>query len=302
MGFLFVPDQQPPAYYSPQEKPVIRRVCLAAALTCATALGQTAKPLAFDVVSIRPSLPGGNGMVNTMNESDGYRLVSQPFWMTLMAAYFPQGGAYWSKDRLSNAPSWIDNLYDINAKISEADLAAWQKQSTGIDKTPMLRQMLQTMLADRCHLVAHFAPGPPISAFALDLGKHGPHFTESKPNAPLPPGMKLHDGGVVVPYFHPAERVHLSYYGVTMADLAQHLTINSGGHPVQDRTGLTGRYDFVLTWVDDPDSKLPAGAISANDPDPLSHWDINSLGLHLAPTKLPVDTLVVDHIEKPSEN
>ena len=289
---------------------MIRRIVTAALLTCTTTLAQStpapspapAKSLAFDVVSIRPSRPGGNGMVNTMNESDGYRLVSQPFWLTIMAAYFPQGGAYWSKDRLSNAPSWIDNLYDINAKISEADLADWRKQGTAVNKTPMLRQMLQTMLADRCHLVAHFAPGAPINGFALEIGKHAPRLAESKPDATLPPGMKLHDGGVVVPYFHPGERVHLSYYGVTMADLAQHLTINSGGHPVEDHTGLTGRYDLVLNWVDDPDHPGREGVISLDDPDPLSHWNIESAGLRLTPVKLPADTLVIDHIDKPSEN
>lgn len=260
-------------------------------------------PLAFDVVSIRPSRPGGNGMVNTMNESDGYRLVSQPFWLTIMATYFPQVGAYWSKGRLSNAPSWLDDLYDINAKVSEADLSEWQKElPLAPDKKPMLQQMLQTMLADRCHLVAHMVPGPPIDDWSLELGKRAPRITESKPGATLPVGMKLHDGGVVVPYFHPGERVHLSYYGVTMADLAQHLSINSGGHPVIDHTGLKGYYDFVLNWVQDPDSKFPEGVTSTDDPDPLSHWDIDGLGLRVTPIKIPADTLVIDHIEKPSEN
>lgn len=283
---------------------VTRRILTTALLSCGIAFAQTdpTKPLAFDVVSIRPSRPGGNGIVNTMNESVGYRLVDQPFWLTIMAAYFPQGGAFWSKDRLSNAPSWIDDLYDINAKISEADLAAWQRQDAAVDKTPMLHQMLQTMLADRCHLVAHFAPGTPIDGYALELGKHAPHLTESKPDATLPVGMKLRDGGVAVPYFHAGERAHISYYGVTMADLAQHLTINSGGHPVQDHTGLVGHYDLILNRIDDPDHSGREGVSPANDPDPLSHWDINALGLRLVPIKIPADTLVIDHIDRPSEN
>jgi uncharacterized protein (TIGR03435 family) len=44
------------------------------------------------------------------------------------------------------------------------------------------------------------------------------------------------------------------------------------------------------------------GVTSTDDLDPLSHWDINALGLRATPIKLPVDTLVIDHIEKPSEN
>jgi uncharacterized protein (TIGR03435 family) len=47
---------------------------------------------------------------------------------------------------------------------------------------------------------------------------------------------------------------------------------------------------------------MPEGAVSFDDPDPLSHWDIDSLGLHVTPIKIPADTLVIDHIEKPSEN
>jgi uncharacterized protein (TIGR03435 family) len=296
-------------YHSPEEKHVIGRLITAALLTCGIALGQStpapapAKPLAFDVVSIRPAKPGSNMMFSSMTTPDGYRVPSQPLFFTLMIAYFPQGMPYWFPDRLSGAPSWINDLYDIDAKVSEADLAEWQKQGPlALDKKVMLQQMLQTMLADRCHLVTHLVPGPPISGWSLELGKHGPRLTDSKPGATLPVGMKLADGGVVVPYFHPGEQVRLSYYDVTMADFAQHLTINSNGHSVQNHTGLTGHYDFVLNWVQDPDSKLPEGVTSSDDLDPLSHWDINGLGFHVTPIKIAADTLVIDHIEKPSEN
>jgi uncharacterized protein (TIGR03435 family) len=282
---------------------MIRRVFLAALLTCATALGQAptpAKPLAFDVVSIRPTKPGSNRSASWMTTPDGYQVSGQSLWSTLMIAYFPQGMSYWfDARRLSGAPSWLGDLYEINAKVSEADLPEWQKQGLALDKKPMLRQMLQTMLADRCHLVAHMVPGPPISGWSLELNKRGPRLTESKPGETLPVGVKLLSGGVMVPG---GEKHTLSFYGATMADLAWVLGTAAAGHPVIDHTGLTGRYDFVVNSVDDPDSKLPAGAISSDDPDPLSHWDIDTIGLRLAPIKLPVDTLVIDHIEKPSDN
>jgi hypothetical protein len=120
-----------------------------------------AKPMVFDVVSIRPAKSNGGFFWATT--PDGYSVPGQSLWYTIMIAYFPQGMASWSKERLSGAPPWIDDPYDINAKVSEADLAEWQKQGLTLDKKPMLRQMLQTMLADRCHLVAHMVPGPPIS-------------------------------------------------------------------------------------------------------------------------------------------
>jgi bla regulator protein BlaR1 len=260
-----------------------------------------AKPLAFDVVSIRPSKPGTNRVTWWVTTPDGYRVTGQSLWDTVMFAYFPQGMAYWSKDRLSGAPPWLNDQYDIDAKVSETDLPEWKKQGLTLDKKPMFRQMLQTMLADRCHLVAHMVPGPPISGFSLELGKHSAHLTESKPDEVLPADMKLADGGIEVPYRR-GEPPRMSFYGATMTDVAGVLSMQSGGHPVQDHTGLTGRYDFIVNWLDDPDSKLPPGVVDSDDPNPLAHWGIESAGLRLTPIKIPVDTLVVDHIEKPSEN
>jgi uncharacterized protein (TIGR03435 family) len=258
--------------------------------------------MAFEVVSIRPSKPGTNWMFSAMTTPDGYRVSGQSLFSTLMLAYFPQGMASWSADRLSGAPSWLTDLYDINAKVPESDLAEWQKQTNlGLDKKVMLQQMLQSMLADRCHLVAHMVPGPPISGWSLEPNKRGPHLTESKPDATMPTGMKLLGGGVMVGYGR-GEKPIQTFYSATMEDFAQYLSMRAAGHPVLDHTALAGHYDFVLNWVQDPDSKLPEGVISFDDADPLSHWDINGLGFRVAPIKIPAETLVIDHIEKPSEN
>jgi len=285
---------------------VIRRIVSAALLSSGIALAQSApppapaKPLAFDVASIRPSKPGTNMIFNSTTSPDGYRVSGQPLFYTIMFAYFPQGMAYWSADRLSGAPAWLNDQYDINAKVSEADIAAWQKQGLlSLDKKIMLQQMLRSLLADRCHLVAHMAPGPSISGWSLEPGKRGAHLTESKPGADMPPGMKLLGGGVMVGYGRGQKPIQTSY-SATMDDFAQYLSMRAVGHPVLDHTGLTGHYDFVLNWVQDPDSKLPEGVTAFDDPDPLSHWDINSLGLHVTPFKIPADTLVIEHIDKPS--
>jgi uncharacterized protein (TIGR03435 family) len=273
-------------------------------VTCGIAFGQfpsvTAKRSTFEVVSIRASKPGSNGMIGLSIKPDGYRVTGQNMFTTLSIAYFPQDMAYWSKDRFSGAPAWLTDKYDINAKVSDTDLAKWQDQGATLDKKPMLCEMLQSMLADRFHLVAHMAPGPPISGWSLELGKHAPHLQESKPSRQLPPGMKLPDGGVMTPYQR-GTKPHLTFYAATMVDLAQSLSM-AAHHPVQDHTGLTGHYDFVIDWISDPDSKVPEGYIANDDPDPLSHWNIEALGVRRAPIKIPGDILVIDHIEKPSEN
>jgi len=216
-----------------------------------------------------------------------------------MIAYFPQGTAYWSPERLAGAPGWLDDQFDIDARVSEADLADWQKQGSMPDEKPMFLQMLQAMLADRFHLIAHMTPGPPVTVWSLQIGKHGPRLTQSKPDVTLPAGVKLPYGGVMVP-FQPG-KPYLAYYGVSMGDFVWELTF-SGGHPVQDQTGLKGHYDFHLNWLQDPDSNLRPGLVDPHDPDPLSHFDFGALGLRRTPIQLPAETLVIDHIEKPSEN
>jgi len=101
---------------------------------------------------------------------------------------------------------------------------------------------------------------------------------------------------------NPVGKPYIEYYGVSMADFVDELSMRSGGHPIQDQTGLKGRYDFHLNWVQSPDSDLPSGLVDPHDPDPLSHFDFEALGLRRTPIQLPAETLVIDHIEKPSPN
>jgi bla regulator protein blaR1 len=82
--------------------------------------------------------------------------------------------------------------------------------------------------------------------------------------------------------------------GVTMEKFAQSPFMPVGGHPVVDQTGLKGRYDFTLKWAQEGggDSQEP-GLFTAIQ---------EQLGLKLVPAKAPVEVIVVDHVEKPSEN
>ncbi len=275
---------------------MLRRIVTTALLTCATAFGQSiptpapapAKPLAFEVVSIRPSQPGSPPLGGLSILPDGYR-TGNSISVIIQDAYFPQNDWNW-ENRIQGGPSWLfHDPYDITAKVSDADLPEWTRQR---DLKPgqqiLLQQMLQSMLADRCKLVAHRVPST-IAGFALVVGKRGPHLTLSAPGATLPPGMKLPDGGVVVPRRRggPPE-IHV--YNATMADLSGELSRGSAGHPIIDKTGLTGHYDIVLPYDYDP----------ADGPD--THWDLNTLGLRLEPLTIPSTNLVIDHIEKPSEN
>jgi uncharacterized protein (TIGR03435 family) len=189
--------------------------------------------------------------------------------------------------------------YDIEAKVAPVDVAEWQRQSNFKQQKVMLQAMLQTMLAERCKLVVHRIPAE-ISGYALVVGKDGPKFKETKPDETIPSGIPLPDGGVLVGAARDG-KLENSFYGASMAELANHLNGVSPGHPVQDRTGLTGKYDFVLKRIDmseEQDGRVSLDAIPA----PNNIWDMGALGLKVEPIKIPAETIVIDHIERPSEN
>ena len=70
---------------------------------------------------------------------------------------------------------------------------------------------------------------------------------------------------------------------------------NFEGHPVKDKTGLTGKYDFVL----ERDAPDPAEAGGQSGP---PTYAVEALGLKLERSKAVVDTLVIDHMERPTGN
>ena len=74
------------------------------------------------------------------------------------------------------------------------------------------------------------------------------------------------------------------------------------GRKVVDHTGLTGRYDFNLTWTPD-DTATEGSAASGAAPGPSLFTAVQEqLGLKLEPIRAPVDVVVIDHLEKPGEN
>jgi uncharacterized protein (TIGR03435 family) len=81
-------------------------------------------------------------------------------------------------------------------------------------------------------------------------------------------------------------------------------TMDRLDRPVVDRTGLDGRFDFTLEWTPEPDRPSPPGADAPADllGPTLREALREQLGLKLESTKAPLQILVVDHVERPSEN
>jgi uncharacterized protein (TIGR03435 family) len=73
-----------------------------------------------------------------------------------------------------------------------------------------------------------------------------------------------------------------------------------------DRTDLNGTFDYVIEWAGPLSGPSPTGPAAVTPPDPLGTTFLQALreqlGLKLVPTRAPIRTIVIDHVEKPSEN
>ena len=100
----------------------------------------------------------------------------------------------------------------------------------------------------------------------------------------------------------------LDVRNATMGDFTGMMQNSVLDRPVVDQTGLPGRWDFTLNWTPDDSqfggmaAKIPPPTDNTNPPPGLFTAIQEQIGLKLEATKAPADVLVVDHIEKPSEN
>jgi uncharacterized protein (TIGR03435 family) len=123
---------------------------------------------------------------------------------------------------------------------------------------------------------------------------------EADPNDTYPNGMKGPDGVGKVGAMRMGPGT-LTGQGIAISNLTDILSRNVE-RTVIDKTGLTGKYDLTLTWKSEDDhGGQENGATDANAPDLFTALQ-EQLGLKLVSTKGPVDTLVIDHAEKPTEN
>jgi len=264
-----------------------------------SALAQTAapkKPLAFEVVSIKVNKEGGPQTFGVT--ANGYQLRNLFIEIPIMTAYVPQTSmAMYGADQIVGMPFWAsDERYDITAKVSDADLADWHDAK----KQPaMLREMLQTMLTERMKLVVHRA-SKEGNVFELVVGKDGPKFKETNPAEHHTGQFTLPDGGVMS--WEPRDgQVVTHLYAATIREIST-MMLNDSGRQVVDKTGLTGKYDVTVQPSPLRTADGQAQAAAAMDKEPMAFTRVNELGLKLVPAKGQIETLVIDHMEKPPEN
>jgi len=248
--------------------------------------------LTFEVVSIRPTPVSQDLQMIGLPSGNEYRAMGMPLANTIVLAYFPWRSLFQSQLPLSDAPKWVwTDRYNFVGKVSEADIQQWQKfRGQGRAATnPMLQSMLQSALADRCKLVVHRVPVK-VDGYALVVAKQKPdnkNLVPAKPDDAVPTNaINISYGGRMIPIHSPDEPV-LRFFQTSMLSLAA--MMSDWGVPVDDRTGLTGQYNFPITRL-------------STEGDPSVDWELAPLGLKLVPVKIDSEIVVIDHIERPTSN
>jgi bla regulator protein BlaR1 len=212
------------------------------------------------------------------------------------------------ESQIAGPPDLLNSdKYDIEARM-EKSVADELRKLDPMQSLPERQRMLQALLADRFKLTVH-RESKELPVYALVIAESGPKIQEAKPGDTYVNGIKGPNGRPGGPGNIRMGRGMLTGQALTMADFVRALS-DQLGRPVLDKTGLTGKYDLTLHWTSD-DSQLPMlrepeGAHSAPPPAPSgsSLFTViqEQLGLELEPQDSPMEILVIDHVEKPSEN
>ena len=244
--------------------------------------------------SIKPD-NSGNDMFRMLFTPDGFTASGATLQMLLRGAYGVE------ESQISGAPDWLNSQkYDIEAKADKSIIAELNKLSE--DQRMLANQrMLQTLLADRFKLMLH-PDTRELEFHTLVVAENGPKLQQSKPGNTDGGEIKGPDGQLHQARLFRMGKGELTAQNVRMAELVRLLSQQLGG-TVVDRTGLTGSYDFTVQWKEAKGGQQPEDTLQSDSSGPSIFTAIQEqLGLKLESQKGPVQTLVIDHVEKPSEN
>jgi len=246
----------------------MHRTLFLTAVLAATAFAQSPAP-AFEVATIKPSPAPARW--SGFQLPGGPRFEASHVTLRAMIAY-----AYDVREfNVSGGPGWAaSDLFEIEAEM------------TGDATSDRARALLRTLLEERLHLSVH-RETKEAAVYQLVVAKGvRPKLEEAS------------DGG----FLKYVGRGQVEGHGYPISGLAKYLE-SLLVQPVLDKTGLTAKYNFKLTYT--PDETLAALPVPAGVPaDAPSLFTAlqEQLGLKLESAKGPVETIVIDHAEKPSEN
>lgn len=188
------------------------------------------------------------------------------------------------------SPGWFNTAtWEATAKVDQppADYDSLSNEARDL----IQRQRMQAVLAQRFTLKCHFETRE-LPVYNIVLAKGGPKLTPTPADAKKKNSLNTEGR-------NRANRMDAN--GIAIESLASAL-VWPLGRTVIDKTGLTGLYDFTLIYTSDPTANSPASADADNAGPTIFTALEEQLGLKLEPAKGPVPVLVIDSIDRPSEN
>jgi len=239
------------------------------------------KDPAFEVATIKPTSPDERARIMRMQSA--HQFIARGYTVRFMVS-----AAYNLPPRaISGGPDWIDvDRYDILA-------ATPGDERTTVDE---YLGMMRTLLAQRFKLSFHMEPRE-LPAYVLSVARGGSKLKESTAPADQQPAL--------INTVYPALKIALPARNATMSQFASMLQRAVLDRPVVDKTDLTARYDFDLEWT--PDDSQFGGNLPPVPPENVEKPDLfaalqQQLGLRLDSSRATLDAIVIDSVDRPSEN
>jgi uncharacterized protein (TIGR03435 family) len=217
----------------------------------------------FEVASIKPADPQGPLRIDF---SPGGRFSARGVTVKILLR-----NAYGLQDyQVSGGPGWVSTaFFDIEARADAG---------VGEPSREQVLKMIGALLEDRFKLASHRETAQ-LPIYTLVAGKSGAKLKAAESGAEPTRSFRLGQ---------------LTTQKMSMTELANILTLDLK-RPVRDETGLKGEFAFTLEWargLDESDGSKPSLFTAVQE----------QLGLKLESTKGPVEVLVIDRVERPSEN
>lgn len=285
--------------------------------------------LSFEVASIKPNNSGSGAVGIGMRPGGFFTATNVPLKLLIRQAYRLQDF------QILGGPSWINtDRFDIEARAEAGAIPPPTGPPDPTQPNPMAL-MLESMLQERFQLKVHRETRE-LPIYTLVVARDGSKMKLSAdqnpqrgavPSPPLgppppPPGLAGPRGepgfggrggpGTMPPGSMRIGRGNLVANTASMGSLINMLS-QQVGRPVLDETGLTGMFDIELQWTPEGGAPGPFGAGGPGGPEvappaadasgPSIFTAIQEqLGLRLESTRGPVEVIVIDSVEKPSEN
>jgi uncharacterized protein (TIGR03435 family) len=247
---------------------MVRAIVSLAVCVSGAVYAQAAATLRFEVASVKPSKddPGSSGIKTGHGRLDAKNVTLK---RCIIGAY----GV--GPNQVSGGPDWLESdRFEISAKAD-----------TPTNDDAVLMVMLQDLLAERFKLVVHRETRT-LRALVLEVARNGPKLEKAEAGEARTNTVSTNTG------------ISIDSHN-TDTDLFAQVLAREMDMPVVNHTELKGVFNFKLHWTPDKAKPADSGAIEGAS---IFTAIQEQLGLRLRAEKAPVEVLVIDHVDKPSEN